>query len=120
MAYRYFALDEFCSPDQPGSGQNMRAEFLRKLDEARHLSGVPYIINSGYRTLHHNAAIGGHHDSAHLGGWAADIHATSSEQRARIIMGLILAGFNRIGIARTFIHCDCSPLKTPNVVWLYK
>lgn len=98
----------------------MRAEFMRKLDEARDISGIPYIVNSGYRSERHNRAIGGVEDSAHLRGFAADIHATNSSDRAAIIMGCILAGFNRIGIARTFIHVDCCPLKPANVVWLYR
>ena len=34
---RYFTLDEFDSPDLPGSGAFMQQEFLDRLDEARTL-----------------------------------------------------------------------------------
>tara|TARA_R110000796_G_C14274183_1_gene401683 strand:+ start:185 stop:547 length:363 start_codon:yes stop_codon:yes gene_type:complete len=119
MSYRHFSLSEFDSPDLPGSGQNMRAEFLRVLDEAREISGIAYYINSGYRTEAENKKCGGVENSAHLTGWAADIRATTSGQRMAIVMGLIEAGINRIGIGQNFVHADNCPTKAPTVLWLY-
>ena len=116
---RYFNYHEFDSPDAIGSGEQMMDEvFLEMLDKARHLSGIPYIINSGYRTPDYNRKVG-KKDSAHLKGLAADIHCIDSRSRAYIIGGLIDAGFNRIGIAKTFIHVDDDPSKDADVVWLY-
>jgi len=116
---RYFTLDEFDSPDEPGSGARMQPEFLQKLDEARHLAGVPFIINSGVRTEAANRRAGGVPGSSHLTGWAADIQATTSNRRYLILSALIRAGFTRIGIAETFIHCDMDRSKPQNVTWLY-
>ena len=116
---RYFTYDEFDSPDAPGSGQEMQPQFLEMLDDARELSGVPFIVNSGFRTPEHNRAVGGTPDSAHLTGWAADIRATSSNRRWMIIEALIQVGFNRIGVADSFVHVDCSPYKAENIMWLY-
>lgn len=116
---RYFTLDEFSSPDLPGSGAQMQPEFLAKLDEARHIAGVPFIINSGYRTEAANRMAGGVPGSSHLTGWAADIQATTSNRRYLILSALIRAGFTRIGIGETFIHCDMDPSKVRNVSWLY-
>lgn len=116
---KYFTYDEFDSPDQPGSGHEMQPIFLDKLDLARELSGVPYVINSGYRTFEHNREVGGVLNSSHLTGWAADIRADSSNRRFLILKGLIEAGFNRIGVGETFIHADCDPSKSGNVTWLY-
>ena len=116
---RWFTLDEFDSPDEPGSGARMRPEFLQKLDEARHLGGVPFIINSGVRTASRNRIVGGSENSSHLTGWAADIQATTSNRRYLILSALIRAGFTRIGIAETFIHVDMDPDKVRNVSWLY-
>ena len=48
---KYFKLEEFDSPDLKGSGKNMKKDFLVKLDEARELAGIPFKINSGFRTL---------------------------------------------------------------------
>jgi zinc D-Ala-D-Ala carboxypeptidase len=50
MNLRYFDLNEFDSPDVPGSGAEMDDEFLIKLDKARHIAGIPFIVNSGYRS----------------------------------------------------------------------
>ena len=44
---KYFNYDEFDSPDAPGSGNLMEADFLEMLDRAREISGIPYIITSG-------------------------------------------------------------------------
>lgn len=97
----------------------MRAEFVRLLDKARHISGVPYAINSGYRTPEHNAQVGGVEDSAHLDGWAADIATPTNAIRYAVLRGLFSVGFNRVGIGRGFVHVDQHPLKAGRVVWTY-
>lgn len=122
---RHFKLREFDSPDEPGSGaDNMNRDFLEMLDKARSISGIPYIITSGYRTkaYHQSLTDKGYptsKTSAHLEGYAADISATTSRQRMLILNGLIRAGFNRIGVGQKFIHVDDHPAKTPDVFWLY-
>ena len=122
---KYFTLDEFDSPDLPNSGVNMDSNFLQKLEAAREIAGIPFRINSGYRTQeHHNAIykkLGKEPTkSAHLVGKAADIHCTDSRSRFIIMSALLDAGFNRIGIASTFIHCDTAEKgKTQNVIWTY-
>ena len=116
---RYFKFSEFDSPDAPGSGARMDADFLAMLDEARSIAGVPFHINSGYRTRVHNERVGGSKNSSHLRGLAADIRCRNSSERFLIVAALIAAGFNRIGIASSFIHVDNDSVKTPGVAWLY-
>lgn len=97
-------------------------ELLGMLDEAREAAGVPFQINSGFRCEAHNAEVGGKPTSSHLGGYAVDIAVPSSPDRFAIIYGLVIAGFKRIGIAKTFIHADIDPDKEQRmgpVVWLY-
>lgn len=115
----YFRSHEFDSPDNPGSGANMHPTFLRMLNHAREIAGIPFRINSGFRTPEHNAKVGGSDTSSHLRGHAADIHATSSTYRYEILSALLQAGFTRIGIAKTFIHVDNDPIKTQKVIWTY-
>jgi len=115
---KYFKLSEFASPDVVGSGDKMMPHFLNMIDHARAISSVPYKINSGYRTKEHNRKVGGSETSSHLLGCAADIHCNNSRIREKIMFGLISAGFQRIGIANTFIHCDIDPNKKP-AIWLY-
>ena len=120
MNLRYFQLAEFDSPDEPGSGERMMDEdFVTMLDKARHFAGVPFVINSGYRTRAHNRKVNGAKQSSHLNGMAADIACTDSRQRAYIIGGLLDAGFNRIGIGATFIHVDNDLEKPEDVIWHY-
>jgi len=97
----------------------MDKTFLLRLDEARERAGIPFIINSAYRTPEHNAKIGGKPNSSHLKGLAVDISVTNSRQRFVILESLIKVGFNRIGIADTFIHVDLDKEKSEKVVWTY-
>jgi len=121
---KYFTSWEFDSPDAPGSGELMERSFLLKLDEARRIAQIPFIVTSGYRTQRHhddlrNRGYKTAKNSPHLKGWAADIKVLTSSHRYTIIRALIQAGINRIGIGRTFIHADCDPTKPPYLVWHY-
>ena len=124
MNLNYFKIEEFDSPDLPGSGMQMERDFLRKLDKAREIADISFRINSGYRTAEHNAEIYrklGRTEikSSHMGGWAADIACTTSIARHKIISALLEAGFNRLGISGRFIHVDCDPDKPAGVIWTY-
>ena len=119
MNLNYFTLSEFDSPDLPNSGVNMDKQFLTKLETAREYASIPFKISSGYRSAEHIAKVGGVSDSAHTRGYAADIVCSSSGQRHIIIKALLDAGFNRIGIANSFIHVDNDPSKAPDVIWTY-
>jgi len=115
----HFFISEFDSPDLKGSGQLMDETFLSMIDEARGIANVPFKINSGFRTLEHNKKVGGKKGSSHLKGLACDIHCIDSRSRFKIINALISVGFTRIGIAKSFIHCDVDVDKASQVVWIY-
>jgi len=119
MKLDHFNIREFDSPDKPGSGGLMQPSTLTLLDDARGIAGVPFKITSGYRTRRHNQDVGGVEDSAHRNGYAVDIHVPDSRTRWKILDALIKVGFNRIGIADTFIHVDNDPTKPENVIWTY-
>lgn len=112
--YRFFKVEEF---ECPCCGQNeMQHEVIRLLDHARGIAGVPFIITSGYRCVKHNKDVGGIGQSAHLGGWAADIATTNSTQRFLINKGLVKAGFPRLIIHQNYIHADFDRSKPWNVL----
>lgn len=114
---KYFKTEEFACPC---CGQNkMEPDFCNKLDNARGYAGVAFCLNSGYRCQKHNHNVGSKKTSSHPKGCAGDIAARTSKKRYKIIMGLLAAGFNRIGIARTFIHVDSDKEKPGNVIWTY-
>ena len=123
--YKNFTSSEFDSPDLVGSGENMKDEFMELLQESRTIADIPFRITSGFRTQSYHDDLGrrgyktSKSRSAHQDGYAADISCTNSKTRWLIVNSLLLVGFNRIGIASTFIHVDNSPHKTENCVWTY-
>jgi uncharacterized protein YcbK (DUF882 family) len=121
---RNFNTNEFDSPDVKGSGAKMDSCFLEMLDNARDIAGIPFKINSGYRTLEHNIAIYKKLGkkpikSSHLKGLAVDIACNESRARFIIVSALKDAGFTRIGISNSFIHVDSDSDKAQNVIWTY-
>jgi len=119
MNLKHFSINEFDSPDLPNSGLNMDNDFLQMLDMAREIANIPFKINSGYRTKEHNEKVGGKPQSSHLVGKATDIAYKDSRERYIIITALQDAGFNRLGIAKTFVHTDSDETKSPDVIWTY-
>ena len=120
----HFDLEEFDSPDLPGSGHIMSKEFLNLLDRARDAAGISFVITSGFRTLDHQKKLKAKgypvsRNSSHLKGLAADISCTDSTSRLIIIESLLYVGFRRIGIGKNFIHCDLDKDKTQDVIWVY-
>ena len=116
---KYFKLTEFDSPDEVGSGYKMDKEFLTKLDYARGIAGIPFKINSGFRTEAWNMRVKGKLHSSHCKGLACDIGYYGSRERYLILHALIQVGVTRFGIAKGFIHCDVDKAKDPDVIWLY-
>lgn len=110
MKYKYFTDKEIVG---------LKPELVTLLDQARGIAGIPFKINSGKRTVEQNEKAGGVKDSAHLSGLAVDISCTTDSARYKIISAFQKVGFNRIGIAKTFVHCDIDKSKSSNVIWLY-
>lgn len=114
----HFKLEEFECPCC--QEEHMDRDFLDDLDLARELADVPFSITSGYRCEEHNEAVGGVPSSSHTKGYAVDIACPTSSHRYKIIASLMAMGFNRIGVSSGFIHVDCDPDKSQDVIWTYK
>ena len=91
--------------------------FVNRLQEARDVSGVPIVIESGYRCPEHDKVVGG--SGNHPTGKAADIRAEDSRSRYLLVKALLHVGFTRIGIGREFVHVDENPDGDPRVMWDY-
>ena len=125
----HFETQEFDSKDMPGSGAKfMDNAFLQMLDDARAIAGIPFNITSGYRTKEYNEDLlkrgyKASKNSSHLIGKAVDISVQSGNERYIILNALIQAGFRRLGVAKTFIHCDSDSIeqggKKPDSIWTY-
>jgi len=96
----------------------MQRVFVGKLQKARDIADIPFVITSGYRCVKHNKEVGGSENSEHLFGLAADIACTDSRSRYKIITALLKAGFIRIGIGKNFIHAG-DGYKIGQVIWIY-
>lgn len=85
---------------------------INKLNILRILYNKPMTIASGARCAKHNAAVDGEPLSAHLPHLhtgqcrAADITILSSADRFKFINLAMSIGFERMGIASTFVHVD--------------
>ena len=116
---KYFNESEFkaCSPSC--SLQDMKQHTMEKLDAAREMAGIPFVLNSAYRSTQWDKSNGRSGTGAHTTGCAVDIRCNTNSNRLKIVMACLAVGFRRIGIGKTYIHVDDDPAKTPNVMWHY-
>lgn len=105
-SWSYFGIDEFRCPCC--NRNHISNDLVNRLDRARKLAGVPFRINSGYRCKSYNSSprIGGKPRSAHLKGFAVDIHAPTGSLKGVILPSLYAVGIKRVGLYKTFIHAD--------------
>ena len=105
-----------------GQGELQESTF-NKLEAARNIAGIPFVINSGFRCKKSNDALiasgSSVEQSAHTTGNAVDIKALASNTRYKVLDALLRAGFTRIGIGKTFIHADDDLTKPQGVIWRY-
>ncbi len=102
----------------------LEPEVATKIDQARHLAGIPFIITSTRRTPEQNLAVGGVSDSAHLKGLAVDLAVPSSNALFLMVKSCLDVGFKRLVIGIKIdsdgkvvyhnLHCDLDgTLPTP-------
>lgn len=114
----FFQKEEFECKCGCGT-MNIRPELLDRLMQARRLAGFPFIITSGSRCESHNQAVGGHRNSAHLTGHAADISCRDMGTRGQIVKLLSDSyALFRIGIHPRFVHVDVD-FDRPIGIYLY-
>lgn len=107
-SFEFACKDGTLVPDKYRS--NM-LELAKNLQVLRDHFGLPIHINSAYRTVRHNKAIGGSPSSQHLFCKAADIviAGKTPKQVARAIKTLIKQGKMKeggIGLYNGFVHYD--------------
>lgn len=118
MDYRYFKPDEFSRCNPPCDISQMDEAFMLRLDEARFLAGVPFVLNCAFRSKEHELKQGRSGSSFHTLGRAVDIRCTNPQTRSKILEGLFKANFSGIGVSKTFIHVDDRPYMS-QTCWLY-
>lgn len=118
--YPNFSASEF---DCKHTGRNeMKTEFMDRLQALRTAYGKPMKITSGYRHPSHPVeARKGHSNGEHTRGMCADIACASGSERYELVYLALSHGFHRIGIAKTFLHLGLGGPGLPsNVIWEYQ
>jgi zinc D-Ala-D-Ala carboxypeptidase len=115
--YPNFSAQEFnCSH----CGQNeMKPEFMAKLQKLRGTYGSPMKVTSGYRCPQHPIEAKKASPGAHASGLACDI-GVQGEEAHRLLALALEAGFTGIGVQQKgsgrFLHLDTRPEKA---LWSY-
>lgn len=98
---------------------DMDEAFMARLDLAREVAGIPFHVNSAYRSPDYEKKKGRSGASMHTKGKAVDIRCITNVDRFTMVNSLIEVGFRRIGIASTFIHVDDGYPEASPLIWLY-
>jgi len=111
---KHFIPDEFFCK-KCGTCIDMDYALISALDWLRWVIGVPFIVTSGYRCVEHNKQVGGHPNSFHLFGKAADITVSRKSLLPLMYRVAIVSGkFQGIGIKEnSFIHFDVGERPEP-------
>ena len=113
--WKWFDRGEFACPCCDKN--RISSELVDRLDSARDKAGVPFKITSGYRCERRNRKVKGKIRSSHLEGFGADISCPSGAIKATVIAALFAVGIKRVGIYKTFVHCDISPKLSTPCIW---
>lgn len=108
----HFKVREFACSD--GSDPVFIAPALVDvLEKIRAHFGKPVHINSGFRSVTKNKAVGGAQFSQHLFGTAADIHIDGvTPKQIAAYAETLLTGTGGIGIYKSFTHIDVRKVKS--------
>jgi uncharacterized protein YcbK (DUF882 family) len=103
-----------------GCGMGVSDALITRLDDLRAAFGKPITVTSGARCLAHNTKVGGHPNSSHTRGEAADIRPSAhSETELNRLYSLCDQMFQAVGDGRPrgFIHVDLRADKKRR--WMY-
>lgn len=117
--YKYFKPSEFAKCIPACCIEDLQPFFLEMLDSAREKSGIPFVINSAFRTIAYEISKGRSGDSSHCVGEAVDIRCNNNYYRLKVLKALLDTGFRRIGIYENFIHVD-TDIRKPDCIWYGK
>lgn len=122
----YFTIDELCYSDTarakgisntPNASEraNLQKLINTVLNPIREKYGKPIRVNSGFRSLALNTAIGGAKNSQHMTGCAADLSPTSGGSLAAIFRAAVACNnYDQLIIEKsgnsTWVHVSYSPI----------
>lgn len=101
------------------SVDDFNPKLVERIIMAQKMCGQQFVITSGFRSQSYERSKGRKGSSSHCKGLAADFSAVNSHLRYKIVAGLLLSGFPRIGIGKTFIHADIDETKAHPIIFHY-
>lgn len=115
--YPHFSAEEFEQCVPPCKWIDMSVKFMNTLEKVRELAGIPFYLNSAFRSAAYENEHGRSGTSMHTFGRAVDIRCNTSQERYKIVDAALKCGIVRIGIGPNFIHLD-NGTNNP-CVWTY-
>ena len=100
--WKHFKLTE--RTGSMGTIADLDPNFVDKIDKAREFAGIPFSINSGYRTVAFNASIGGSVTSPHINRTAVDVRARNWLEVRKIVEGAMKSGIIGITVYTNSLH----------------
>ena len=108
---KHFSLEELCRTSQPFKNTPNTQQVINLcfgvhniLEPLRNLLEKPIIINSGFRSVQVNKAVGGVHNSQHLQGLAADIRVCPDDIPRVFYILKALKHCDQVLGGRSFVH----------------
>lgn len=122
---KYFSIEELCKSETadklgiknvPCESEKINLVSLvdNVLDPLREKYGKPIKVNSGYRCLKLNKAVGSKQGSQHVKGEAVDITAGSKSENVKLFEILRLMDFDQLINEKDFSWIHVSYKKCPN------
>lgn len=107
-----FNLNEFIRAIDPMPSNDIINNIIalaHRLQTIRDILKKPITINSGYRTIQHNAEVGGQPTSYHLKGMAADLEVLSITPH--LFQSFMKGWSGGMGSYNTWTHLDIGPCR---------
>lgn len=101
------------------SVDDLNSKLVANLILAQKMCGEQFVITSGLRTQAYERSKGRKGTSSHCKGLAVDISTINSHLRFKVVGSLILSGFPRLGIGKTFVHADIDETKAHPIIFHY-
>lgn len=111
-----------CTCGHPDCDQrSINQSTLDKLQMVRELRGSAVVLTSGGRCKYHPDEAKKNIPGDHFKGFAGDVAVSGGVQRGEMVALGLEAGFNAIGIAKTFVHLGYRPelRDGEHVMWVY-
>lgn len=101
------------------SVEDLNPQLVERLIMAQKMCGEQFVITSGLRTQAYERSKGRKGTSSHCKGLAVDISTINSHLRFKVVGALVLSGFPRLGIGKTFVHADIDETKAHPIIFHY-